>query len=170
MRSDPVKAHSILARVHLAAGDLAAAEAAAKEAIAAGGDVNAAVHTLASVQHRRGDFAGALATSQQLTVEPLPRGVWSLRGDALARLGRSREAEAAFRRELTAFPDHTEAAGRLVLLLVSENRDAEATDVIRTLAVASPDRRTFAAIAETLRIVGDEDGVRYWSARARSAS
>jgi choline-sulfatase len=170
MRSDPVKAHSILARVHLASGDLAAAEAAAKEAIAAGGDVNAAVHTLASVQHRRGDFAGALATSQQLTVEPLPRGVWSLRGDALARLGRSREAEAAFRRELTAFPDHTEAAGRLVLLLVSENRDAEATDVIRNLAAASPDRRTFDAIAETLRIVGDEDGVRYWSARARSAS
>lgn len=170
MRSDPGKAHSILARVHLAAGDLAAAEAAAKEAIAAGGDVNAAVHTLASVQHRRGDFAAALETSQRLTVNPLPRGVWSLRGDALARLGRSREAEAAFRRELQAFPDHTEAAGRLVLLLVSENRNGEATDVIRDLANASPGRRTYAAIAETLRIVGDDDGARYWSARARSAS
>ena len=44
------------------------------------------------------------------------------------------------------------------------------TKVIRDLADASPDSRTYAAIAETLRIVGDDRGAVYWSARARSSS
>ncbi|HEX2062593.1 MAG TPA: tetratricopeptide repeat protein, partial [Thermoanaerobaculia bacterium] len=91
-------------------------------------------------------------------------------GDALARLGREREAEAEFRNELAQFPDNTEAARRLVLLLVAQGRNDDATRVIRSLADASPTSRTFAAIAETLRIVGDTDGARYWSARSRGTS
>lgn len=170
LRSDPGKAHAILARVRLAEDDLPGAEAEARAAVAAGGDANAALYTLATIQQKRGDFSGVLQTLEKLNVQPLPRGVASLRGDALARLGRDREAEVAFRSELTAFPDHAEAARRLVLLLVAQGRNEEATTVIRQLAAASPNSRTYAMIAETLRIVGDSNGARYWQARARGTS
>ena len=166
LRSDPTKARSILARVALAQGDLAAAEREARDAIASGGDVDAALYTLATVLQRRGDHAGVLATLDRLKTQP--RGVATLRGDALARLGRTKEAEGAFRSELAAFPDSTDAARRLVLLLVAENRADEATPVIRQLADAAPGSRTYASIAETLRIVGDERGFRYWNERARA--
>lgn len=166
LRSDPTKARSILARVALAGGDLATAERESQAAIASGGEIDAALFTLATVKQRRGDHEGALATIERLKTRP--RGVEALRGDALARLGRTSEAEAAFRKELAAFPDSTEAARRLVLLLVAENRVDEATAVIRELVAASPDPRTYASIAETLRIVGDERGFHYWNERARA--
>lgn len=170
LRSDPSRAHGILARVALAAGDLAQAEKEARAAVEAGGEVNAALFILATVQQRRGDFAGVLATTGRLLSPPLLRGVSTMRGDALARLGREEEAEAAFRAELNAFPDSGEAARRLVLLLVAQGRNEEATNVIRGLAAASPKEETFRIIADTLRVVGDEAGTRYWSARARDAS
>ena len=93
-----------------------------------------------------------------------------MRGDALARLGREREAEAAFRAELAVFPDSREATRRLVLLLVAQGRNEEATKVIRDLAAAAPDATTFRTIAETLEIVGDTAGARYWSERAKGES
>jgi tetratricopeptide (TPR) repeat protein len=170
LRTDPVKAHSILARAKLARGDLPGAEREARAAVDAGGDVDAALYTLATVQQKRGDFAAVLETTSRIEAQPSPRGTWTLRGDALARLGRTQEAEASFRKELAAFPDHAEAARRLVLLLVAEQRTDEATRVIRELAAASPEKRTYTAIADTLEIVGDEGGARYWQARARGAS
>jgi hypothetical protein len=42
--------------------------------------------------------------------------------------------------------------------------------VIRDLAAASPNPATYRTIAETLGIVGDDAGARYWSARAKGAS
>lgn len=170
LTSDPAKAHSILARVGLARNDLAGAEREARAAINAGGAIDAALYTLATVQHRQGNFAAVVETTSRLPAQPPPRGLSSLRGDALARMGRQREAEAAFRSELALFPDNDEAARRLVLLLVTEGRNAEATEVIRDLAESSPHRRTYLAIAETLRIIGDENGARYWGARAKEAS
>jgi tetratricopeptide (TPR) repeat protein len=167
LRADPAKAHAILARVRLAQDDLAGAESEAHAALAAGGDADAALYTLAVIQQKRGDFAGVLATTSRLSADAPARGVASLRGDALARLGRDSEAEAEFRRELAAFPDNAEAARRLVLLLVAQGRNDDATSVIRMLAAASPTARTYAAISETLRIVGDAEGARYWSARSR---
>jgi tetratricopeptide (TPR) repeat protein len=95
VRTDPAKAHAILARVALARNDLAGAEAEAKQAVAAGGDAQAALLTLATVQQKKGDFPAVLATTERLE-QPWPRGVASMRGDALARLGREREAEADF--------------------------------------------------------------------------
>ncbi len=170
LRSDPGKAHAILARVALAAGDLSTAENEARAAVAAGGDVKAALFTLARVQQRRGDWSGVLETTGRLTTPPLIRGVSSMRGDALARLGRDADAEAAFRAEIRAFPDSSEAARRLVLLLVAQDRNEEATKVIRDLAAASPKAATYRTIAETLGVVGDDAGARYWNARAKGAS
>ncbi|HEU5162832.1 MAG TPA: sulfatase-like hydrolase/transferase [Thermoanaerobaculia bacterium] len=169
VRTDPARAHAILGRVALARNDLVTAEAEAKQAVAAGGDAQAALFTLASVQQKKGDFSAVLATTERIE-QPWPRGIASMRGDALARLGRERDAEASFRAELAAFPDSREAARRLVLLLVAHGRNEEATKVIRDLAAAAPDAATFRTIAETLRIVGDEPGARYWSARAKGES
>jgi arylsulfatase A-like enzyme/predicted Zn-dependent protease len=168
LRNDPAKANAILARVHLARNDLAGAENAVRAALAADSKSDAARYTLALIQQKRGDFAGVLETTSQLSSRDV-RGVAALRGDALARAGRDSEAEAEFRNELAHFPDNTEAARRLVLLLVAQGRNDDATSVIRALADASPNPRTYAAIAETLRIVGDTNGARYWSARSRGA-
>jgi len=167
LKSDPGKAHAILARVHLAQNDLPGAESEARAAIASSSDADAARYTLAVIQQKRGDFAGVLETASRLTPA---RGVSALRGDALARMGRDRDAEAELRKELAAFPDNAEASTRLVLLLVAQGRNDDATGVIRALAAASPTGRTYAAISETLRIIGDTDGARYWSARARGTS
>jgi len=169
LRTDPGKARSILARVALAEGDLEVAEREASSAIEAGGDADAALYTLATVRQRRGDFNGVIEAVGRIASEPPPRGLESMRGDALARLGRGADAESAFRAELAAFPDNGEAAQRLVLLLVAQGRTEEATKVIRDLAAAAPAARTYNGIAETLRIVGDDAGARYWSARARNA-
>lgn len=165
-RNDPGRSHSILARVALAGGDLERAEKEANAAIAAGGDSNAALFTLATIQQKRGQYGAVLATVERFKNESLPRGLLSMKGDALARLGREAEAEAAFRKELASFPDNAEAARRLVLVLVAQNRNQEATQVIRDLAAASPEPPTYEMIAETLRIIGDDNGARYWSAKA----
>ena len=166
LTADPAKAHAVLARVALEQNELATAEREANAAVAAGGG-DAALYTLASVQQKRGDAPAVLAATARITSQPPPRGLSSMRGDALARLGRDAEAEAAFRKELAAFPDNAEAARRLVVLLVAQDRSGEATQVIRGLATASPTPETYELIAETLKVIGDDDGARYWTARAR---
>ena len=166
LAADPAKAHAVLARVALERNDLATADREANAAVAAGGG-DAALYTLASVQQKRGDASAVLATTARITSQPAPRGLFSMRGDALARLGRDAEAEAAFRKELAAFPDNGEAARRLIVLLVAQDRHEEATQIIRRLATASPTPETFKLIAETLKVIGDDDGARYWTARSR---
>lgn len=169
VRADPAKAREILARVAMARGDLAEAEHEAKAASEAPGNTNAAMYTLARVQQRRADWDGVLKTTDRLRQGRPLRGVATLRGDALARLGREREAEAAFREEIRFFPADVEAYRSLIVLLVTQNRTDEATKMVRELAAASPNARTYNVIAETLRVVGDEQGARYWRAQAGKA-
>ena len=164
LKSDPARAHEILARIALMRGDLAAAE---REASAAG-DNDAARYTLARVAHRKGDHATVERLTAALIAKPEARrlpGLYALRGDALARLGRDPEAEQAFREELRLAPASPEANRGLVVLLVTQGRPEEATNVIRAWARAAPTRATYDAIAETLRVVGDEEGARYWRSR-----
>ncbi|HEX6100834.1 MAG TPA: sulfatase-like hydrolase/transferase [Thermoanaerobaculia bacterium] len=164
LRSDPSRAHEILARIALLRGDLAAAE---REASAAG-DNDAARYTLARVAHRKGDYAAAERLTAALVARPEARrlaGLHALRGDALARLGRDAEAEASFREELRLAPASPEANRGLIVLLVAQGRTEEATSVVRAFAAAAPNRQTYDLIADTLRVVGDEAGARYWRGR-----
>ncbi|HEX7155126.1 MAG TPA: sulfatase-like hydrolase/transferase [Thermoanaerobaculia bacterium] len=157
LKSEPAKAHELLARIALVRGDVTAAASHAAQA----GDTPAALYTRARIAHRQGDYATTVALTTKIA---LP-GAHALRGDALARLGRDREAEAAFREEIRASPADAEAYRGLIVLLVAQGRNDEATQAVLALAKAAPNKRTYRAIAETLRVIGDEAGARYWASR-----
>jgi choline-sulfatase len=172
MRAEPVKAHEILARIALVRGDLQTAQSEADAAVHSPGETNAALYTLARVQRKRGDLAAVLETTSELLARmrktqarPLA-GLYTLRGDALARLGRDADAEAAFREEIGLYPGDVDAYRSLIVLLVAEGRTDEGTRAVLQLAAVSPNAQTFALIADTLHVVGDDDGARYWRARA----
>jgi len=90
------------------------------------------------------------------------------RGDALASLGRLEEAEAAFRREIELHPSDPAAYKNLIVLLTLQQRGDEATKLVFALEKASPTPPSYIAIAEVLRVIGDDKGARYWASRART--
>jgi tetratricopeptide (TPR) repeat protein len=170
--SEPARAHEILARLALRREDLAAAEREGKLAVAAApSDPNPALYTLAQVARKKGDYAAVVTITAEILgrlktdgAPPLP-GLHALRGDALARTGHEREAEQELREELRAHPADVDANRGLIVLLASQGRTGEATEAIRAFAAAAPNAKTYAAIAETLHVLGDEEGARYWRKR-----
>ena len=94
-----------------------------------------------------------------------PPNLYFFRGDTLARMGRAPEAEEAFRREIAEYPTDPQAYKNLILLYVSEGKNDAATQVIFDLEKASPTPPSYVAISETLKIVGDRNGSRFWAAR-----
>jgi Flp pilus assembly protein TadD len=171
MKSDPSRAHEILARIALLRGDFARAESEAQAAVSAGSETNAALYTLARVRQKKNQPADAVRVADDLLARlartggrPM-RGLHALRGDTLARIGNTVEAERAFREELRLFPGDAEAYRGLIVLLASQGRTDDATRAIRDFAAASPNRQTYEAIAQTLEVLGDREGARYWRSR-----
>ncbi|MEA2236619.1 MAG: hypothetical protein QOC81_1343 [Thermoanaerobaculia bacterium] len=170
LRLDPSRAHEILARVFLARGDLANAEKEARMATG-GGDRAAANVTLARVLKQANRYQESLASLDEaariIATEHKPpfAGLAFLRGDLLARLGRNEEAEQALKQEIALSPGDARAYQSLIVLLVSEGRGDEATRLVYQLINAAPTAANFAAIAETLKTLGDGNGSRYWATR-----
>jgi Flp pilus assembly protein TadD len=168
VKSDPGRAHELLARIALVRNDLPTAEREAQRAVAAAGDSNAALYTLARVAQKQGRSADVLRIADELlgrlqrtNGRPL-RGLHSMRGDALARLGNVAAAEGAFRDELRLYPADPEAYRGLIVLLATQGRTAEAEAAIRTFAATAPTPQTYEVIAQTLEVLGDEEGAKYW--------
>ena len=168
LKSDPSRAHEILARIALLRGDLARAESEARLAVDAPGETNAALYTLARVEQKKSRPAEVIRLTDDLIARlsktggrPL-RGLHALRGDAFARLDNLAEAERSFREELRLFPGDPEAYRGLIVLLASQGRTDEATQAIRDFAAAAPNRQTYELIAQTLEVLGDREGARYW--------
>jgi arylsulfatase A-like enzyme/Flp pilus assembly protein TadD len=170
LRSDPPRAHEVLARVFLARGDLANAEKEARQATG-GGDRAAANVTLARVLKQANRYPESLVSLDEaariIATEHKPpfAGLSFLRGDLLARLGRNDEAERALKQEIALSPGDARAYQSLIVLLVSEGRGDEATRLVYQLINAAPSAANFAAIAETLKTLGDGNGSRYWAGR-----
>jgi tetratricopeptide (TPR) repeat protein len=170
LQLDPPRAHELLARVLMARGDLRRAEAEARQATGSG-DRAAAYVTLARVLKQQGRHAEALASADQaqriIAAERKPAysGLSYLRGDLLARLGRNDEAEQALRQEISLSPSDAHAYQSLIILLVAEGRPAEVKPLVYHLIEVSPSPENFAAVADTLRTLGDVNGARFWAAR-----
>lgn len=171
LKADPSRAHEILARIALLRGDLARAETEARMAVDAPGEMNAALYTLARVEQKKGRPAEVIRLTDDLLARltrtggrPL-RGLHALRGDALARNGNAAEAERAFHEELRLFPGDAEAYRGLIVLLATQGRTDEATRAIREFAAAAPNQQTYEVIAQTLEVLGDREGARFWRGR-----
>ena len=149
-----------LARIALAEGNLGEAEKQARAALEKYPMRRIPHLILARVLHDRHDYPGALgeiALASRAHGEDtgLLQNLNYLKGDSLARLGRTPEAEAAFRQEIADFPGNTAARSSLAMLYASEGREAEARQTLDALVrdVRSPDAY-FAAI-RTYEILGD---------------
>jgi arylsulfatase A-like enzyme/Flp pilus assembly protein TadD len=168
MKSEPGQAHEVLARVYAERKDYARAEKEARSAIATGREPTTALMTLGLISRQQDDLKTALSYMNQ-AIESIAhkrnRRIPNLhlyRGDILARIGRSAEAERDFRREIAMYPTHPDAYSALVLLLAAQGRVAEATKLIYELVEAAPRAPSYAVVSETLRALGDDRGAVYW--------
>jgi tetratricopeptide (TPR) repeat protein len=156
----PAQAHELQARVALARGHLAEAATEAQAAASGRNPQPASLLIGAEVSVARGDLDGALARVGEAERRASAAGVDSVRnleavrGDALARLGRFREAEEAYRRELAGFPGNLVAQASLAALLFAEHRRDDAVAVLQAMIAANPGPRARHVAAATLQAVG----------------
>jgi arylsulfatase A-like enzyme/Tfp pilus assembly protein PilF len=170
LHSHKIEAHEILARVSLAGDDIDGAEREARAALGEERDNARALMTLGRIEKHKGNYTASLAQLDAAAKSAERKGaslsgLHFLRGDVLARLGRSEEAEQAFREEIRLFPEDTQAYKNLILLYVTEGRVDAATRLIHDLEKASPTPPSYAAISDTLSVVGDERGAKFWARR-----
>jgi choline-sulfatase len=162
-----------LAAIALAEGDVAAARRHAESARAKSPEVRLPLLLLARVEARSGNHPAALERLDELlllerqTNAPPISGVRAARGDVLAHLGRDREAEEDFRREIRDFPENLDAWSRLALLYASEGRTGEFRSLLTEMTRRVPSRRSYEMAAKISEIVGDQEGIRYWRTRPR---
>jgi arylsulfatase A-like enzyme/Flp pilus assembly protein TadD len=155
MKSSPAPAHQLLARVAIERGDFATAERHATEAIGAHNPQPAAMLLLAEIHRSRGDLPAALAATeaaarraQELGVPKLYR-LDFLRGDIYARMDRPADAVAAYQREITNFPENTQAYANLAIIYFIEGRRADVERVLEELVKANPHPGARALAART---------------------
>ncbi|HXO21510.1 MAG TPA: hypothetical protein VOA87_16470, partial [Thermoanaerobaculia bacterium] len=122
------------------------------------------------------ELAPALALLEPLSrrVEsgerPPVAGLDFLRGDALARLSRSAEAEQAFRAEIRRFPRDARAYSHLAFLYASLRRFAEIDPLLQAMVAANPGKASCLEAAAAAEQLGDAQGAREWRRRAAAGS
>jgi len=170
---EPGEAHEILADIWTRRGDAKRAEAEAKLALTTSHDPTNALMLLATAEKQRGNLQGALAYLDRAVSEakrkgaPRHQNLFLARADILARLGRNAEAENDFRAEIAQFPSAPMAYSSLVMLLATERRLDDATQLIYDLMKASSAPHTYVIVSETLKAIGDDRGAMYWADQGR---
>jgi choline-sulfatase len=165
LATSPAAAHDVLAKIAMARKDPATAEREARAALSAPGAKVAPLLTLAQVLTDRGQLEPALAATQQAIAQqenppgraPHP-GLYYVRGDILARLGRNPEAAECFLREIKNTPADPKAYTRLAVLYASEGRSNEAVAALRQLVETNETPAAYAEAVKTLRVLGDPAG------------
>jgi len=172
LEGTPARAHELLAHVALARGLVDEAEAQARAARESNPQPSADL-LLAEVAIRRGDHAGALRLldeaarhAAELKMDHV-YGLDFLRGDALARLARPAEAEAAYRREIEAFPDHLQAYANLAVVYFVQRKRPAVQSILEDMARANPGPPAYRLAAKTWEAFGDRKAAAAWRARLR---
>lgn len=173
----PAEAHEVLARVAAARGRIDEATREAQLAYDAEAVPRAEVILLkAEIHLARNEVPQALALLDplhqriQAGEHPPQRNLQYVRGDALARLGRSAEAEQSFREEIRRFPATNRAYTSLAFLYATQRRFAEIDPLLEAMAAADPRPATYLLAAETIERLGDTEGARAWRRRAQGAT
>ncbi len=172
----PSKAHELLAGLALARGNLAAAESEAQAAAASRNPQPSAILVLAEVKVRAGEPAEALRViekAQAVSREKRLGAIYNLeflRGDALARMDRLDDAEAAFRAEIAAFPAHAQPYASLaVIRFMKGDRpalDRELNEMVR----ANPSPGSYLLAASTLDSLGEKERAAAFRKRSKASS
>jgi arylsulfatase A-like enzyme len=169
VKIEPGQAHEILSRIWVARQNPDRAEQEAKLAVQSLNDPTADLMILAGLEMDKANYQKALVYIDQADVHVRQRTpptfltLHLTRGDALARLGRGEEAEREFRAEIHDFPTDPRAYSSLVMLLATEHRLDQATQVVFDAIKASPVPHTYVVIAETLKAIGDDRGALFWT-------
>ncbi|HEX7153424.1 MAG TPA: sulfatase-like hydrolase/transferase [Thermoanaerobaculia bacterium] len=161
LKASPREAHELLARALIELRRAPEAESHARAAIALGDRQPSSLLLLADVQRAAGQYAEALRTVDEATQRAAELGVQQLygadylRGDLYARMDRPAEAEAAYRREIAAFPQHLQSYANLAIVHLIQGNPAEADRTLDEMVRRNPHRgaremaaRTRAAMAE----------------------
>ena len=169
--SNPALAHLMLGRVAMARNDAAPALQHAQAAVASDGYRVQGLILAAQIAARTGDAPRALQlvgdaereiAKRKLDAVPL---LEYTRGDALARLERFDEAEAAFRKEIAAFPGDREAYASLAVIRWLRNDAAGARAAMEQFVRVRPSADAYAFAAKTFRELGDERIARAFAVR-----
>ena len=167
----PNEAHHLLAQVWLRRKDFARAKQEAEASMGAHRDRPAAIMLLGEIAKEEGKIEEALRSFDQAAAilekkhRPAIPGLNFQRGDVLARMGEAAQAEAAFQKEIELYPSDPQPYKNLILLYVTQGKNDAATRLIFSLEKANPAPPSYIAISETLKIIGDRNGARFWAAR-----
>jgi arylsulfatase A-like enzyme len=169
----PVEGHDLLCRAALARGDRAAALDHARRAVAAETVPRAeSMILLARVEMVGGAFTEALDVLDRLHARYAGEGARPIpnleleRGEALAYLGRSAEAAAAFEAEIGDFPDNLTAYSKLAFVYAVLKQFDRIDPLLERMVAAQPGREALLLAADTAARLGDESGSRAWRERA----
>jgi tetratricopeptide (TPR) repeat protein len=164
--------HEELAVIALEEGDLKTARAEVRQAFQGSETTRRPWLLLARIEQKEGNLQAALADVERaLEIEkkwnqPSLVDLQSTRGDVLARMGREKEAEQAFRAEIRDFPENLDAWSRLALLYASQGRIDEFRRVLEEMVSRMPSSRSFETAARISAGVGDRHGAARWKKRA----
>ncbi|HEY0557299.1 MAG TPA: tetratricopeptide repeat protein, partial [Thermoanaerobaculia bacterium] len=160
----PSFAHGLLAQIALQRNDLDLAEKEARAAMDEKSLRLGPMITLAEVLHARKDDAGALDLTrkaaelynQREAKDPeLIRGLALVHGKLLADQGDAAGAEAAFKQEISLFPDSIRAYSNLAILYALSGRPEQVAPTLRTLVDTNPSPLAYGEAVKTLRILKD---------------
>jgi Flp pilus assembly protein TadD len=152
--------HENLARIALVKGDLETAERESRAALAKYPLRRIPHLMIARARHDRGDYPGAVAeldlAARPSSGDTMPlQNLNYLRGDSLARLGREKEAEAAFLQEIRDFPANASPRAAMALLYASQGREADARKALSDLVADLHTPEAYFAAIKTYGILGD---------------
>lgn len=168
-------ADEVIARAELARGNADAAEAAARRALEGSPSSPGALFALARVAALRGDVRGALARTEEVRAAVGGRaeiaslqGFHALRGDLLARLGRTAEAERELLTEIRLFPQAVEARVALAATYAATGRRAQALRTIDEMVRLLPRPDVYATGVRALRAFEEPEAAGRLAAAARA--
>jgi arylsulfatase A-like enzyme/Flp pilus assembly protein TadD len=167
----PTKAHELLARVALARKDLGTAAAEARAAAGSRNPQPSAILVQAEVAIQAGQPAKALEVVEQAAAYAKQLRLNSvynlefLRGDALARLDRVADAEAAFHREIAAYPQHLQAYAHLAIIRFIQGDRAGVDRLLGEMVRANPTPEAYSLAASTYETLGEKAQAAAWRQR-----
>ena len=177
MKEQPANGHELMARVALARNDLRTAEAEAQRSVDTASRFEPKrLILVAEVRQQQGRFGEALQILDTAEARARSGGHGAvyrldfLRGDTLARMNRFGEAEAAYRREIAAFPNNGQAYANLAVLYIIGGRSREAGRLFENLVAGNPSEVNYLLAIKTFEAVEDLASAQEWRRRMRSAA